>query len=195
MNPPPPQRSNAGKWLLRIFLGCFLIAVAAPVCLALAILTISGDTRALRNSVVKGDDAQWHKKVELNIGSVPFAVGRMVVPFLDIDPDAKLAVSAVRALDVSVYELKSSEPNRARILTEADARMNKRGWDRAVAALNNDATVAVYTKGKPGDELKVSVLVLNERNMVAVTGSGRLEPVMEIAMRHASKEGLLARVQ
>src|SRR5207244_8951017 len=109
---------------------------------------------------------------ELNVGRVPFAVARIVLPFVKMDNDARLAMTAVRDVEVSVHELTGSEPNRARILSEADKRMSQRGWDRVVGVLNKDVAVAVYAQGKADSDLKISVLVLNEKHMVAVTGRG-----------------------
>jgi hypothetical protein len=186
------QQSGAGKWLLRVFLGCFLLAVAAPVALALALLHLSGDTRTLRNAAVHGDSAQWKKKIELNVGSLPFAVGRMVLPFVKIDEEAKMAFSAVRGVEVSVHELTSSEPDRARVMNEADLRMTKRGWERAVLVLNPDAAVSVYTQGEAGSDLKISALVMAERHMVAVTGRGNLKPIFDLAMQKAGEKHFLS---
>src|SRR6185295_2478075 len=101
------------------------------------------------------------------------------LPFVKMDQDAKLAMTAVRDVEVSVHELTSSEPNRARILAEADKRMSKRGWDRVVGVLNDDVAVAVYAQGNADTDLKVSVLVLNENHMIAVTGRGNLQPLYQ----------------
>jgi hypothetical protein len=199
MNPPvinsqpAPTRASVGKWLLRIFLGCFLLAVAAPVAIAFAVLHISGDTRALRNVVIHGDDARWRKQIELNLGSLPFTAARLAMPFIDVNPEVKLAVSAVRGLELSVHELKSSEPDRARILAESDAKMTKRGWDRVVAVLDGHTAVAVYTQTDGGAALNISALILDGRQMVAVTGQGNLQPLYELAMKKAGEEGLLDR--
>jgi len=200
MNPPiinshpAPPRASVGKWLLRIFLGCFLLAVAAPVAIAFAVMHVSGDTRALRNTVIHGDDARWNKQVELNLGSLPFTLARVAMPFIEgVDPEIKMAVSAVRGLELSVHELKSSEPDRARILAEADVKMTKRGWDRVVAVLDGRTAVAVYTQTGRGNELNISALVLEGKQMVAVTGQGNLQPLYELAMKKVEEEGLLDR--
>lgn len=191
----PRPRAGVGTWLLRIFLGAFLLAVAAPVAFALALLHISADTRALRNAAIEGDNATWKKRIELHVGTIPFAAARMALPFVHIDEDAKTAFSALRSVEVSVHELTSSEPNRGRVIAEVDARMSKRGWERVVAVLNRDCAVAVYTQGNPGDDLEISALVMNERHMVAVTGRGNLEPIFQLAMKKANEEGLPARAR
>jgi hypothetical protein len=191
----PRPRAGLGTWLLRIFLGAFLLAIAAPVAFAIALLHISGDTRALRNAAIEGDHATWKKRIELHVGAIPFAAARLALPFVHIDEDAKTAFSTLRSVEFSVHELTSEEPDRARVIAEADARMTKRGWERVVAVLNKDTAVAVYTQGEPGDDIKISALVLNDRHMVAVTGRGNLEPIFQLAMKKAAEQGLPIRAR
>jgi hypothetical protein len=186
----PRPRATIGTWLLRIFLGAFVLAIATPIALAVAIFHLSGDTRALRNAVVDDSSAHWKKRVEVSVGSVPLFAVRLALPLIkQIDPDIKQAATAIRGLEVSVQELVGSEPNRARIFTDADARMSKRGWDRVVGVLEHDTAVAVYVKPNPSNgDFKISALVLNEKFMVAATGSGNLNPIMEVALRKADEQ-------
>jgi hypothetical protein len=186
----PRPRASIGTWLLRIFLCAFLLAILAPVALAFAVFHVSGDTRALRNAVVDDSSTHWKRRVELNAGPLPFVATRFVLPFIkQVDPDIKQAATAIGGMEVSVHELVGSQPDRARILTEADASMSKRGWDRTVCVLERDTAVAVYVKANPKNgDFKISTLVLNEKIMVAATGSGNLNPVMEVALRKAEEQ-------
>jgi hypothetical protein len=188
----PSQKASLRKWLLRIFLGSFLLALATPVAIAVAVLHVSADTRALRNAVIEGDGANWKKQVEANIGFLPLSVARMVLPFTPAPPEALQAFSAIRSVEVSVHELRDSEPDRARILSDADKQMRKRGLDRVVAVLDGKTAVAVYATAESGggSKVKVSVLVVEGRQMVVVTGRANLEPVMELAMSKANTEFL-----
>jgi len=184
--------NTLGKWLLRIFLGSFVLALAAPIALAFAVLHVSGDTRALRNAVIHGDGARWKKQVEVNVGSLPLWAARCVLPFTGAPPEAREALSAVRSVEVSLHELREAEPDRARIMREADEMMHKRGWDRVVGVLDHKTAVAVYAlpESGRGGNVKVSVLVLEGKQMVAVSGRAKLEPVFELAMSKANEEFL-----
>jgi hypothetical protein len=188
---PKPSLRN---WLLRIFFGSFLLAIAIPLCLGFAVLHVSADTRALRNAVIHGDGARWKKQVEVNVGALPLWVARCVLPFTPAPPEAREAFSAIRSIEVSVHELRESHPDRARILREADDDMRKRGWDRVVGVLEHDTAVAVYMTPESGrgGTVKVSLLALNGKQMVAVSGHARLQPVLELAMAKA-EEGILAK--
>ena len=181
--------TSLGKWLLRIFLGSFLLAIAAPIALAFAVLHVSGDTRVMRNAVIHGDGAKWQKQVEVNVGALPLWLARCVLPFTPAPPEAQQALSAVRSVEVSLHELRESYPDRARIMREADEKMRKRGWDRVVGVLDRDTAVAVYAQPESGSggNVKVSVLVLEGKQMVAVSGRAKLEPVFELAMEKANQ--------
>jgi hypothetical protein len=185
------------KWLLRIFLGSFVLAIAAPVVLAMAALHLSSDTRALRNAAINGDGSRWKKQIEVNVGALPFWIARCVLPFTQAPVEAQQALSAVRSAEVSVHELSGAAPDRSRILRDADAKMRARGWDRVVGVLQRETAVAVYAIPETGGggNMKVSVLVLDGRQMVAVTGRARLEPLLELAMDKAehADHGFLAK--
>jgi len=190
----PSPKTSLRKWLLRIFLGSFVLALAAPIALAFAVLHVSGDTRMLRNTVIHGDGATWQKQVELNVGSIPLWAARCVLPFTPAPPEAQQAFSAVRSVEVSLHELRASAPDRARIIREADEKMRNRGWDRVVGVVDRETAVAVYAQPESGrgGNVKVSVLVLDGKQMVAVTGRAKLEPIMELALSKAN-EGFLAK--
>ena len=188
----PTPKTSLRKWLLRIFVGSLLLAIATPVAIAVAVFHVSGDTRALRNAAIHGDGAKWKKQVEANVGFLPLSLARMVLPFTPAPPEAQQALSAIRSVEVSVHELRESQPDHARILRDADEDMRKRGWDRVVAVLEPNMAVAVYVTPESGrgGKVKASVLVVEGRQMVAVTGRANLQPIMDLAMDQA-EEGFL----
>jgi hypothetical protein len=190
----PPPRTSLRKWLLRIFFGSFVLALAAPVAVAFAVLNVSGDLRVLRNAAIHGDGAQWKRQVEASVGGLPLWAARCVLPFTPAPPEAQQALSAVRSVEVSLHELRGSQPNRVRIMREADEKMRTRGWDRVVGVLEHDTAVAVYVQplSGSGGNIKVSVLALDGKQMVAVTGRAKLEPIFGLAMSKAN-EGILAK--
>jgi hypothetical protein len=188
----PSPKASLRKWLLRIFVVSLLLALAAPVAIAVAIFHISGDTRALRNAAIHGDGAQWQKQVEANVGFLPLSIVRIVLPFTPAPPEAQQAFSAIRSVEVSVHELRGSKPDHARILRDADEDMRKRGWDRIAAVLDHETVVAVYVTpdSGPDGKVKASVLVVDGRQMIAATGRANLETIMDLAMNKA-EEGFL----
>jgi hypothetical protein len=188
----PSPKTTLRKWLMRIFVVSLLLALAAPVAIAVAIFHVSGDTRALRNAAIHGDGAQWQKQVEANVGFLPLSIARIVLPFTPAPPEAQQAFSAIRSVEVSVHELRSSKPDHARILRDADEDMRKRGWDRVLAVLEKDNVFALYITpdSGPGGKVKASVLFVEGRQMFAATGRANLQPIMDLAMNKA-EEGFL----
>jgi len=186
---PPRRGASIKTWLLRIFLIAFLLAIATPVAIAFALFHISGDTRALRNAVVDDTSGHWKKRIEVNIGSLPFVAARLALPFVKgMDPDIQRLATSINGVEISVQELIGSRPDRARILTEADHRMTARGWDRAVAVFEHNTAVAIYIKPSLEGDVKISALVLEHKTMIAATGHGNLKPILEVALKKANEQ-------
>lgn len=181
----PAPKTSLKKWLLRLFLGSFLLAVLLPVVIAVAILRLSADTRTLRDAAIAESGTQWDRKIEVRAGSVPFTLARIAMPFANVPIEAQQALSALHSAEVSVHELHGGQPDRSRMITEADKRMTERGWDRLVGVVDGETVVAVYAKPIGDAKLKFSVLVLADKTMVAVSGRGDLEPIFNLAMEKA----------
>lgn len=181
----PAPRTSLKKWLLRLFLASFLLAVLLPVVVAVAILRLSADTRTLRDAAIEESGTRWDRKIEVRAGSVPFMLARIAMPFAEVPWEAQQAISALHSAEVSVHELRGPQPDRSRMITEADKRMSKRGWDRLVGVVEGETVVAVYAKPTGEAKLKFSVLVLADKMMVAVSGRGDLAPIFNLAMEKA----------
>jgi hypothetical protein len=103
-----------------------------------------------------------------------------------IEPEARLAVSALRGASVGVYQLDPLDKGQSRQidLKAIDARMGKRGWARMVTVLKGDETVLVYVSDeKDPNDLKVCVAVCKRNELVLVSARAALEPLIEIVQR------------
>jgi hypothetical protein len=194
---PSTPRATLGKWLLRIFLASFLFAVAAPVVIAVAIFHVSSETRALRNAAIHGDGLKWHKQIEVSAGALPFTAVRLIAPFTHAPKEALQALEALRSAEISVHELRHDTPDRARALKDADESMRNLGWDRVATVLDHHTAVAVYVipESGSGGNIKAAVLVLDGKQMVAVSGRAKLEPIFDLALQKAEDEILPKRPQ
>lgn len=188
----PSPKTTLRKWLMRIFVVSLLLALAAPVAIAVAIFHVSGDTRALRNAAIHGDGAQWQKQVEANVGFLPLSIARIVLPFTPAPPEAQQAFSAIRSVEVSFHELRGSKPDLARILRDADEDMRKRGWDRVLGVVEKANVFAIYVTpdSGPAGKVKASILVIDGRQMIAATGRANLQPIMDLAVSKAEEHRL-----
>lgn len=184
------QPGGGWKIFWRVCLGLLLLMIAAPVMFAVAVLNIDGETKALKNAVISLEPDNWQKQFELDLGAAPFFLARMVAPMIkEIPPEAQAAIGAVRDAEFSIYQLKGDFPDTANVLAKADAKMEGRGYYRVTGVCERDALVAVYVheKTKSLDDLRVSVLVIADRQLITVGAEANLEQVMEFAMREANK--------
>ena len=170
--------------MLVCVLGPFLL-VGALALSVLSYLRVGPDAAALRDSVAPTAAKGWHKQVEFGVGWFPLALARTGLRFAPLDPEARLALRAVRGADVAVYQRSSADrsPDRGALLLAADQAMTKRGWDRMVGVVDRDDLVAVYVPRKTSSprDLRACVLVLEPRQLVVVSGRANLEPLLELA--------------
>lgn len=181
---PPPSQT---RWL-----GIALVLLLLPVIplggLALGVASyfrLSADTRALRDELTQASGAEWHKKIGLNIGNLTLGVARGALQFTQLEPEAQTALRAARGVEVGIYELApdSRTPDCAAMLNAADEAMRRRGWERVVGVLDGAEMVGVFLPAKmtSASRAKCCVVVLDDRNLVLVTGGADLQPLLELA--------------
>jgi hypothetical protein len=168
-----------------------LLCIASTGC-----FKVSRDAGTLRDSVVNGAAARCEAKFEFGVGALTLGLARFGLSYLDLDPEARTALSALRGADVGVYEVigRKRPANYAKILSSADRAMAARGWDRLVTVIDDGQMVAVFV---PKDlrttrNVRVCLAVLSEREMVVASARSNLEPLLELAVQK-SDQGSIAR--
>ncbi len=150
---------------------------------------VSSDVGALRDSVLKAAGVEWDEQIEIGVGAITLNLARAGLAFVDLDPEARAALHAVRSADVGVYKRRHGRQQlkRAAILAAADKAMSARGWDRLVGVMNRSELVAIYAPSgtRSARNLKVCLLTVNENEMVIAGARSDLDPLMEIAFNHA----------
>ena len=148
---------------------------------------VSSDVGALRDSVMKSAAAQWDEKIEIGVGPITLYLARAGLAFVDLDPEARTALHAVRGAEVGVYKLREGHEQlkRAVILSAADKAMGRRGWDRIVGVVNEGEFVAIYVRhdARSTRNVRVCLLTLNGEGMVVASARSNLEPLMEMAFK------------
>jgi len=184
---PPPESRR--QWLLA------LLAVAIIVGLAVLLLVVSvlssfrlgSDTAAVRNAAMKSAKADWSRKIEVGIPPYVAGVARAVLLFSHLEPEARTGLQAFRGGDVGVYEWHSQKraPDTRAMLVASDEVMTRRGWDRVVGVLNHDELVAAYVPRQATalSNMKVCLVVLNDRELVVASVRSNLEPVLEMVQK------------
>ncbi|HKS38854.1 MAG TPA: hypothetical protein VJW76_16790 [Verrucomicrobiae bacterium] len=153
-------------------------------------LGVKGDAGALRDSLMESSAGDWERKIEVNVGAFALNLARAAIAFVDLDPEVRDALRAVRGAEAGVYERRGGvkgRVDRAAMLQAADKAMAARGWDRLVGVVDGDQLVAVYLPAEirsPRD-VKVCIGVLDEEHLVVAGGRSNVEPLVELAVRRA----------
>jgi hypothetical protein len=153
---------------------------------------VSSDTRAMRDAVLDHTSCQSDKQIELSLGRLTFGLVGFGSRYVDMPPEARSILKAVKGGEVSVYKLHGSSPatNCSDILNSSDNSMKKRGWMRLVGVLHDRDLVAVYIpqKLRSAGDVRVAVLVLNGHDLVCVSAHSDLEPLLDLALEKAYQE-------
>src|SRR5207302_3285547 len=180
--------TNAGRNCVRLRLG-IAFALALVSFGLTGCFRVSSDVGALRDSVMKSAAAQWDEKMEIGVGPITLCLARAGLAFVDLEPEARTALHAVRGAEVGVYKLREGHEQlkRAVILSAADKAMATRGWDRLVGVMNQGEFVAIYVRhdARSTRNVRVCLLTLSRGEMVVASARSNLEPLMEIAFKRA----------
>src|SRR2546421_889756 len=180
--------TNAGETCARLRLGIAFVLALLSVGLT-GCFKVGSDVGALRDSVMKSTAARWDEKIEIGVGPITLYLARAGLAFVDLEPEARTALHAVRGAEVGVYKLREGhkELKRAVILSAADKAMASRGWDRIVGVLNQGEFVAIYVRHdlRSTRNVRVCLLTLSGEGMVVASARSNLEPLMEIAFKRA----------
>ena len=140
----------------KLHIACAVVLVT--ICLT-GCFKVSTDVGALRDSVMKAAHADREERIEIGVGPLTLNLARAGLAFVDLEPEARTALHAVRSAEVGVYKLRNGrrQLNHAAMLRAADETMAGRGWDRAVAVMNRHELVAIYVPAKVRSTRNVKV--------------------------------------
>jgi hypothetical protein len=193
---PVAHSPKSGRWVLKLLL---LVMVMGFVFLGVAVygitsfIRLGSDARALRNGILGATPEPWRHNFEVNVGGVTTSLAKAGLAFAPLPPEARGAVSAVRAGEVGVYDLTQpiGPETRAAMLDAADKVMERRGWERIVGVIERDSLVAVYLPHKTlrADDFKACVAVVAEGRLVIASARSDLAPLIRMAKAEAAKHG------
>jgi len=117
------------------------------LCLSLTgCFNVSRDTEVLRNSLLKSLDRNYEKEIEIGLGAFTVGLARAGLSFVNLDPEARAALGALRAADIAVYRLDSNEKpiDYPAMLRAADKAMAVHSSDRLLTVMNQRDLVVIY---------------------------------------------------
>lgn len=145
---------------------------------------LSSGTATLRDGVLAASHGEWSRKITLNIGGITTGLARAGLSFVKMEPEARTALNAVRAVDVAIYtrDKGTGEMDRGAVLTRTDRKMVAHGWTRIVAVCEKKEFVVVYVPaGRISPEnVTCCVLVVDGKEMVVASVRGNLHAVQNL---------------
>jgi len=186
MNPPVPPRSRATVLLVAlILLGILLCALGIGG--AMIVRSLRMPVRTMPDfgaEVVNTLDLEIRSDVEVNAPPWLVALARLISHCVDIEPEASGAVRAVRDARVHVYELRErpDRDTRSKLTGLLQKRFADLGWQRVVCVMDSHDLVLVYLPDSAPNtkHLELAVLVLSDRELVAVSASGNLDSLSDL---------------
>jgi hypothetical protein len=175
-------------WLAAMLGAAVFVALTAVVGVW-SMLQASTEVATMRDSFLDSTAAHSTKEIEFSVGPVVFGMIRSGLNFVELEPEVRSALGAVRGTSVGVYRLDRSGWDRSEMLAAVDEAMSRRGWERLVAVLENQECVLAYVPARipsPRD-LRLSVLVLDGDQLVVTSARVNPEPVIELALREAGR--------
>jgi hypothetical protein len=191
------QRGSVLAWLA-VLLGLAVVTVIAVVLAVLSLFRIDADSAALRQSVMKATDVQWHRQIEVGVGPFILGLARTGLCFVDLEPEIKSALRAARGASVGIYQLNAREGSldRSAIVREVDTAMTRRGWDRILVVLGHEECVIAYVPSSiPSTrDLRICLMILEGDQLVVTSLRADPEPVMELLLREIkeSTQGVIS---
>lgn len=183
---PPKSEPRFRFW--RWFFGALGLCALVAVVVVVNAVTLTRDAAALRDEVVERVEGSPQTRIQVSAGPVMLAGVRTILAFIpDVEPEARLAMRAVRKASVGVYELADelTVAHRAAVMRSVDDRMSGRGWSRVVAVNDDGNLVLVYLRENAGSGRKqrICVAVCAEKHVVVVAGTVDAAPLAELIAR------------
>lgn len=180
MNPPAEYRRERSCPKKVVFAGLLLASLLATGC-----FRVSSSTQALREIALENLDGFWEERIEFSAGRLTFAAAQWGSRFVELPPEARTILDSARGAEVSVWESeRRGTMDGPAILKEADRKMTAKGWTRLVGVIEEQNLVAIYVPADlgGGTTVKISVLVINEQQVVCAAARSNIKPLMELAM-------------
>ncbi len=181
-------RSNLGVMKitrLTFIAASFLLLLTATGC-----FRVSSDTAALRDAALGAGFSRTEEKIEFGAGFFTVGLARFASKYVDLPDEARTALGSLRQAECAVYEVHQRRDSLASVLQEADHAMEDRGCERLAAVIQEHQLVAIYIPREMNSakDVKVSVLVLNGKQLVCATARANASDLFQLAMNKLSEK-------
>jgi hypothetical protein len=176
---PRPCRRR-GTTGLALLLATGALWVGGPGC-----SQANDELHATQDALLASLPGEWQTRVQVTVGPLLLGLARAGIAFADVEPEARIALGAVRGFKVSVHEFIGQRADRRKMLAGADKALADRGWERVMGVLEGDELVAVYGPAQESSprQLPLCVMVFDGHELVLVSARSNVEPLVELALR------------
>ena len=181
------RRSCGGIRRIVLWLAALSATTVFLAGLAVAsVIRLDGDAARLRHALLGSRPAWSDTRVQLSLGGMALSLARGIVALTPAEEEARLALRAVRAVSVGVYEVAgemgAGEGAMPDIVARADAAMGRRGWSRVVTVQDGNERVLVFVDEESlgGSRPRICIGVIEGGQLVVVTATLAAEPLGEL---------------
>jgi len=180
------QRASLAAWLASL-LGAAVLAALTAVAGIWTMLHASREVATLRDCVLTSTVADGRKEIEFSVGPLLFGLARAGLNWVELEPEVRSLLGAVRGASVGVYRLDQAVLDRPSLIEKVDDAMSRRGWERMLGVMDGDDCVLAYVPAnlRSPHDLRLSLLVLDGRQLVVASVRADPEPAMELLLREA----------
>src|SRR5436190_19048265 len=108
-SPAKPGGDSLAVRIICVLIALMLLAFIVGAFGVVSYFRLSSETSALRDALLSSTTDKWHTKIALNIGGITTGLARTGLRFVNLPPEARAAASAVRGVEVGVYELEDEQ--------------------------------------------------------------------------------------
>jgi hypothetical protein len=174
--------SSPATWMLKTaaLLTFFLLLISSIGC-----FRMKGEAEVLLESLQQSTSLEWDRQIEIRAGVLTLMLARTGLQFVDLDPQARAALKAVRNVQAGVYKTNNTlgSADLSRMMLAADQAMARRGWESIIVVIDQDSLLAVYAPGKwnSSREMNVCLFTFNGRELVIASARSDLQPLLDLA--------------
>ncbi len=148
---------------------------------------LGSNTQALQSSLMNAVPGQWEKRFAVHVGSLTLGLVRAGARLVNLPPEPRAALNALRGAEVGVYRLpqKFLSVDQSAMLLAADRTMRARGWERIVGVVRSHELAGIYMprKGTSTRKITCCLVVLKDRDLVLAAAQGNVEPLITMAAK------------
>jgi hypothetical protein len=156
------HRASVAAWLAAI-LGAAVFVVLTAVAGVWSMLQPSREVAAMRDGFLESTAMDGETEIELSVGPLIFGMLRTGLNFVELEPEVRSALGAVRGTSVGIYRVDCSRWDRSEMMAAMDAAMARRGWERLAAVLEDQqcagagprTTGGDFRPGQPGTGIRI----------------------------------------